>query len=190
MSKLAATMLARLEVIRAEPRRPEGFDFFGHNRVLEVLPDTLRVGVDRLVVLRTSPRVAGVYMGIARRGLVAILPDGEKLCIMVDPFMVKEERPLPSSLDFEEFKWGYYQGHEAADEQFPFSDRTNNRVPDAFSRGFALGYQHQRDGKYRWWPENAYNECVRRLANEFPDEHWVGAPLGPRELRGEEEWRS
>jgi hypothetical protein len=90
--------------------------------------------------------------------------------------MVKEEGPLPSSVDWDEFRQGYYEGHEAADHRLPLSDRATGGKPSDGSRGFALGHQHQRERKYRWWPENAYNECVRRLARQFPGEHWVGVP--------------
>lgn len=142
-------------------------------RVLEILPDTLREGVDRVNVSRLGD---GLFVGRWRGRLPMVLLDGVDLPIVVNPYRLVETAPLPSSVDWFEWNYGYLSGTDHGWNGGTSGRKSVGNIPTDFSRGFAKGSRQAEDRKLFAAPVNAYNEEVRSLAARYPDEHWVGVP--------------
>jgi hypothetical protein len=132
----------------------------------------LRPGFDRLKV-RTTGRV-GLFLG-HQDGWAMLLGNQSILPICVRPDELVEIGPLVSDLQYVDFLDGYASGRESIDLCVPVSTKSRNRVPGAFDRGFMVGRDDALGGRFRHTIE-AFNETVRSLCRQFPDEHWYRYP--------------
>jgi hypothetical protein len=98
----------------------------------------------------------------------------EQSLTLIDPCALDEEAHLmdPVSLDAIDFEEGYEQGVWSAMNERSASERTANRRPSWFGRGFVAGHRDRLAGtKAPMGSPHPLNRELRRLAAIYPEEH-------------------
>ena len=162
-------------------------DYFG-GRWPFLDPSSLRPGIDRVTVGGSRSPSAGIPVGSVGtwcghfRERAAIRFAEDPLPILLDGFCLQEVKPIPSSVNFEDFRDGWHTGFEAAVSGEPVSSKSSRKKPTDFGRGVTCGYRRAMEpmvGKVDFYQvEEDYNALVRELAAQYPGEHWVW-PGGP-----------
>lgn len=78
-------------------------------------------------------------------------------------------------IDPNEFLSGYATGWEAAKMQKPASTMLTGSVPSDYGRGFSLGHEDGKAGRFRPFGNKLLNDLVGELAHRYPEEY----PGGP-----------
>jgi hypothetical protein len=149
----------------------------GVDRIPDINPVSLRPGVDIVTVVSYIELLPFgtkcLWLGVKGGGMAEVRAKGKDWPISI--FNLAELDPVQSNVDLHEFMVGYHTLAETIGdrEQCGMGQRVEGNMPTAFSRGAVKAAKDHREGLLgrSRLDYHAYNEAMRELAAEYPEEH-------------------
>lgn len=120
-----------------------------------------------------------LWLGVRGGGMALVSAKGKEWPISL--FALAELDPVESNVKLDEFMVGYHAIAEIIKdrESMTMGERSHGQKPTDYSRGAMKAHRDHQDGilDRARWGYHAYNEAMRDLAAEYPEEH-VAIPTG------------